>query len=212
MNIKLKISFNDGLLDIDGNPITMVGVSDHDLLLEPFYATERDILSIVMDEPTQKYIDMVREMIFNSSILADDNLAPESLAKFSLSVEEVFRLKRQYVICLTAYDFYKTFYRDYMKSIKKSKFLGDIRVSLDVEKDPSFIMNVFNDAKECYTSIEVSIGVGLGMAIFVKGSNNICNNRSDRQWFPAVNGSIPRIPIAASKVTGFCSKYKIGSK
>ncbi|MDB4533396.1 hypothetical protein N9242_00890 [Vicingaceae bacterium] len=206
------MSFNDGLLDIDGNPITIVGTASHDLLLDPFYATERDILSIVMDEPTTKYIDMVREMIFNSSIMANDKITNTMLANNNIDAEQGFRLKRQYVICLTSYDFYKTFYRDYMKSIKKSKFLGDVKVSLDVEKDPSFIVNVFNDAKECYLSIENILGVGLGMSTFSKGVNNACNYTSDRQWFPGLNGGNPRTPIAANKAMGFCSKYKIGVK
>jgi len=212
MNIRQTVSFNDGLQDILGNPIQIVGAVYYDILLDPFYCTERDILSIVMEEPSDKYIEWVRELIFNASIRADDVFNTIILKSLELTEEQEFRLKRQYVICLVSYQFYKDFYKDFMKSIKKTKFLGDVKVSLDVEKDPSFIMQVSDDAKECYESIADMIGVGAGMNCFVKGRSNPCNYTSERQWYPKLDGGHPNVPIAANKAITFCNKYKIGVK
>lgn len=209
MNINTSISINDGVLDTSGNPITLSGTISVDMLLSPFYATEKDILSIIMDEPSGEYINQVREIIFNSSVMVDDKITPSMISEFGLSSDQIFRLKRQYVICLSAYEFAKGFYRDYLRAIKKSKFLGDVKVSLDVEKDPSFIMQISADAKECFESIESSMA-GVGMSSFVKGRTNSCSKSSSRQWYPGLGGGNPRVPIAASKVVGFCNKYKIG--
>ena len=212
MNIRETISINDGLQDVYGNPIIIEGFVYHDILLDPLYCTVRDILSIVMDEPSEKYIEYCRELIFNSSIRADDVFNTLVLKQMALSDEQEFRLKRQYVICLTSYQFYKDFYKDYMRAIKKSKFLGDVKVSLDVEKDPSFVMQIVADAKECFEAIANSVGVGAGMETFVKGRSNSCNMTSSREWFPKLDGGYPNVPIAANKVTNFCTKYKIGVK
>jgi len=212
MNIRQTTSFNDGLQDILGNPIQIVGTVYYDILLDPFYCTERDILLIVMEEPSDKYIEWVRELIFNASIRADDVFNTEILKALGLTPEQEFRLKRQYVICLASYQFYKDFYKDYMRSIKKSKFLGDVKVSLDVEKDPTFIMQISDDAKECYESIADIVGVGAGMNSFVKGRSNCCNYTSSRQWYPKLDGGHPNVPIAANKAVTFCNKYKIGVK
>jgi len=99
-----------------------------------------------------------------------------------------------------------------MRSIKKSKFFGDVKVSLDIEKDPTFIMQISNDAKECYESIASMVGLGAGIGSFVKGKSNSCNNESNRQWFRSLDGGSPKVPIAANKVSSFCGKYKIGIK
>jgi len=212
MNIRETVSFNDGLQDVSGNPITIVGSVYYDILLDPFYCTERDILSIVMEEPSDKYIEWARELIFNSSIRADDVFNTIILKAFGLTPEQEFRLKRQYVICLVSYQFYKDFYKDYMKSIKKSKFLGDVKVSLDVEKDPSFVLSIADDAKECYEAIADMVGVGTGINSYVKGRSNPCNNTSHREWYPKLDGGYPYVPIAANKAVTFCTKYKIGVK
>ena len=210
MNINTTISISTGVLDTDGNEISLAGSASVDMLLNPFYATENDILSIVMDEPSQEYSTRIREIIFNSSVMADDKITASMIIESGMTTVQAFRIKRQYVICLSAYEFSKAFYRDYLRSIKKSKFLGDVKVSLDIEKDPSFIMQISADAKECFESIETAMGVGVGMASFVKGRNNSCGKTSSREWYPNIGNGSPRVPIAANKAVGFCNKYKIG--
>lgn len=208
MNINFELSFNSGLRDTSGNEISLSGLLSEDILLTPFYATENDVLLILMEEPTIAYEHKVRELIFNNSIIIDDKL----LGIIDIPEDQLFRLKRQYVMCLSIYQFCKIFYQDYMKSVKKTKFLGDVKVSLDVEHDPSFIMQMANDAKECFEEIEdiLMITSGGTMSSFVKGRGNSCNYVSNRQWYPKIRGSNPRVPIAASKVGSFCVKYKIG--
>ena len=208
MNINFALSFNSGLRDTSGNEISLSGSLSEDILLTPFYATENDILLILMDEPSVAYHNRARELIFNNSVVVDDKLRLVA----DIESDRLFRLKRQYVMCLSIYQFCKIFYKDYMKSIKKSKFLGDVKVTLDVERDPSFIMQMANDAKECYEEIEeiLMIAGGGAMSSFVKGRSNACNYTSNRQWYPKTHGNNPRVPIAASKVGSFCVKYKIG--
>lgn len=210
MNIKLNLSFNNGLLDTGGNPVSLVGTISEDMLLSPFYATENDVLSVIMDDPEDAHKQKVREIIFNSSIVADDKITNSVMAEWDIPADQAFRIKRQYVICMSVYEFSKGFYRDYLRAIKKSKFLGDVKVSLDIEKDPSFIMQISNDAKDCFEEITDSLTGGTGMSSFVKGRSNSCNIVSNRQWFPGLGRGMPRIPIAASKASAFCAKYKIG--
>ena len=204
MNINFTLSFNDGLIDTSGNPVSLSGSLSEDILLDPFYATENDVLIILMEEPTMAQVHTVRELIFNNSIVIDDKLR----AATGIDSEQMFRIKRQYVICASTYQFCKVFYKDYMRSVKKSKFLGDVKVSLDIEHDPSFLLQIAADAKECMEEIEMMSGSS--MSSFVKGRGNSCNYTSNRQWYPKTHGNNPRVPIAASKVGSFCSKYKIG--
>lgn len=210
MNIQLNISLNSGLMDLGGNPVSIAGSICEDMFLTPFYATEHDVLSAIMDGPSSAYTKRVREIIFNSSLKAQETLSDATLKEWGITGPEAFKLRRQYTICMSVYEFSKGFYRDYLSAVKKSKFLGDVKVSLDISKDPTFIMQMSNDAKECFTGIASCINGGTGMKSFVLGRSNACNTTSHRQWFPAFDRGHPRVPIAANHFLTFGSKYKIG--
>lgn len=211
-NINIKVSINSGiLLDTEGNPINPADQLELNIMLSPFYAMEQDVLGIFIDEHAP-YLETVRKIIFESSIKIDDILTTELQSSLELTDQQAFRIKREYVICNSVFVFAKIFYRDYLRSVKKSKFLADIKVSLEIEREPKLIEDLQRDAKECVDEIEQLLTTaGTGMRSFVKGSHNPCNKRSDRQWFPGMGNGSPRVPIAASKASTFCRKYKIGA-
>jgi hypothetical protein len=208
-NIRIDIGLT-GLLDTTSNPITVSSTGSFDILLSPFYATEQDIIGPYADE-VGEYTTSIRRHIFEASIKVDQILTTQRVQYLGLTDQELFMLKRNYVICWAVYQFGKVFYRDYLKSIKKSKFLGDFKVSLEVEKEPSLIQRIADDAKECYEELEELFGLSDGMGTFVKGRYNECNQRSDRQWWPGDRTGYPHIPIAATKSSTFCRRYKIGA-
>lgn len=212
-NIKLTIGINPGhLLDTDGQELAASGEASFNIFLNPFYCMEQDVANVFMDD-FSTYVDKLRKMIFEGSIEVDTILTQSNIDSMGLTPEQAFMLKREYVICKSVYKFGRIFHRDYMSKVKKSKFLADVKVSLEVENDPSMIKSIISDAKDCYEEIEDMIGTmgGTGMASFVKGGSNPCNNRSHRQWWPGNGSGEPRIPIAARKSATFCSKYKIGA-
>lgn len=217
MNIKIVIKIGPELLDTVGDPIILSGETSQSVLLDPMYATENDVLAAIMDETSPHYIEMARNIIFNASISARDKLSDKDFLRWEFTPEEVFRIRRQYTICLSIYNFAKRFHRDYAGGISKSKSIGDISVSLDIKADPVFLIAMIKDAKECADKIVEEIASdggesGVGMATFVKGRLNIASQikSSWRLWYPATGGNNPKTSIAANKAWVFNKKYKIG--
>jgi hypothetical protein len=207
-NINLTVGVS-GLLDTNSNPITVLNQGSFNILLSPFYAMEQDVLGVFLEEQ-DNYISGIRKTIFEGSIRVDGFLNPTVQESLQLSDEEAFRLKREYVICFSVYNFSKVFYRDYLTSIKKSKFLADLKVSMEIERDPQFIKMISHDAKDCMEELEAMFGIGSGFSSFVKGRSNSCNSTSNRSWYPGIGSGYPRVPIAATKASVFCKEYKIG--
>jgi hypothetical protein len=148
-NIRLGISINPGVLIDEGSVATNpVGSQSLDILLNPFYAMEQDIVSVFADDGIE-YFAAIRKIIFEASIKVNDVLTPARQSHLMLSAQEAFRMKREYVTCVAIYKFGNIFNRDYLKSVKKSKFLADVKVSLEIEKDPSLIKQIAADAYDC---------------------------------------------------------------
>lgn len=215
MNIQINISLNSGTLqNTDGQDIVLSSNQfDYDFYLDPFYATENDILCVFMDE-YDDYIARIRKMIFEGSVKIHNILTEKLRKQLGMSVQEAFLFKRQYVICYSIYNFSKIFYREYLTSVKKSKFLADVKISLEVEKDPSLIANIGQDAKDCMKDLEAMLGTagGLQFMTFVKGECNSNNQVSFRMWFPTLGSNYPRIPVASDKYAVGNNLYKIGSQ
>ena len=208
MNVRIESGLT-ALLDNQGAPLSVVERGVFDIFLSPFYAMEQDVVFIYAEEG-EEYYQKVRHIIFEASMRADHLLTPQRISSFGLSKQESFMLKRNYTICKAVYEFGKIFNRDYLQSVKKSKFLGDVKVSLDIEKDPTLIKQIADDAKHCFKELEGMFEIGSGMSSFVKGRSNPCNQQSHRQWWPSEGSGNPRVSIAATKAAGFCRKYKIG--
>lgn len=210
-NINLSILFGSGLLGANSESVTVIGEYIDDIFLEPMYAIPSDVMG-VFAEDIGSYEQQIKKLIFENSIKADQMFTPERVTTLRLTPEMSFMLKRQFVICSSIYRFGDIFFRDYLKSVKKSKFLADFKVSLEVEKDPTLIKKIIDDAKECMDEIAGMLSVGFNFETFSKGSCNPCNlKRPYREWWPSEGGNRPNVPLAASKASDFFRIYKIGA-
>ena len=197
MNEQLTLSFN-GILDSEQNPLSIEPVVVN-LLLTPFYATESDISSAYLIDGSS-YVENIRKIILNGSI-SIDNLIDMLGLKLNLSDKQLFIMKRDYVICYGIYELGKQINLDYLKSHNKSKFLGDVKVSLEIQNDPTFLTMTLEDAKHCLDSITKLLNDMASsdamMDTFVKGELNPNNKFSWREWYNSY--PLSTAPVAAVK-------------
>ena len=174
INLKLSIPFKD-----TNETLTLVA----DTLLEPFYITEREVLSVFLEEYSDRFVKGAREIIFYSSIKADEIL---ELKLQHFDIEELKTIRRQLTLCLAIIGFGNKFNSDFIKSMSRSKTLADFTVSTTVANDSGFLNNIIKDAQTCVndlTSLIQEINSGDSVArLFVKGQLNIVNYDSNRLW------------------------------
>lgn len=196
MNINLDISIQ-GLLDKASVPLD-ASVSDN-LMLSPFYASIRDVEQFFPEEVvfTDDFSKKLSEEIFNSSIYIDNYIKSK---RMNLSEEDLYYIKRQYVICAAASYSANRIYANSLSSSKVRKELGDFVVERSVTYADSTIANAGKDAKQCMAEIlaEIDSMASIIAEGFVKGSNLASNKSSWRIWHhPDIQS---RVPIAADKV------------
>ena len=215
MNIKFSIRLqNDVLKDTDGNSIVFDKSESYystPMMLSPLYALPTDINDVFIEEPGI-YESVLYKILFEGSMKIDTYLTSRVISCLGLSAEDAFYIKRSFTICYATYQFAKVFYRDYLKSIKKSKFLADVKISLEVEKDPDLITAVQNDAKKCMEEIIEALTARQSMQGFVKGSANPTSKFSAREWMPSLGNNCPDISIATSKAFFGGRIVKVGSQ
>ena len=174
INLKLSIPFKD-----TDETLTLVA----DTLLEPFYITEREVLSVFLEEYSDRFIKGAREIIFYSSIKANEIL---ELKLQHFDIEELKTIRRQLTLCLAIIGFGNKFNSDFIKSMSRSKTLADFTVSTTVANDSGFLNNIIKDAQTCVndlTSLIQEINSGDSVArLFVKGQLNTVNYDSNRLW------------------------------
>ena len=174
INLKLSIPFKD-----TNETLTVVA----DTLLEPFYITEREVLSVFLEEYSDRFVKGVREIIFYSSIKANEIL---ELKLQHFDIEELKTIRRQLTLCLAIIGFGNKFNSDFIKSMSRSKTLADFTVSTTVANDSGFLNNIIKDAQTCVndlTSLIQEINSGDSVArLFVKGQSNTLNYDSSRLW------------------------------
>lgn len=172
INLKLSIPFKD-----TDETLTLVT----DTLLEPFYITEREVLSVFLEEYSDRFVKGAREIIFYSSIKANEILKIQHF-----DIEELKTIRRQLTLCLAIIGFGNKFNSDFIKSMSRSKTLADFTVSTTVANDSGFLNNTIKDAQTCVndlTSLIQEINSGDSVArLFVKGQLNIVNYDSNRLW------------------------------
>lgn len=211
-NINISITLNATNF-IDENSVQLVPDSSAsiNMLLSPFYATEMDVMMPFGEDPGS-YTDKIKEIIFNNSLKIDQLLTSERKKYLELSDADAYMLKRNYVICSSVYRFGDIFFKDYLQSIKKTKFLADFKVSLEMDKDPGLIKKLIGDARECMDEIMDMLQIGNGFMTFSKGSMNPYNKTAGtREWWPSEGNSNPKVSIATSKAASFLKVYKIGA-
>lgn len=172
-----------------------------DVALSPFYTTEYDVLgSIFLDGYGTQYIPQIRDLIFNASVDIDNLLTLYSM-KLNLTDKQLFIIKRDYATCYATYSIANLVNIEATASKSKSKFLGDVKVSVKYDSNPTYLDQLIADAKMCFESIKemlMQMDASLLMIqTFVKGDSNINNNASNREWWhwlPTQN-----VPLASSK-------------
>lgn len=216
MNINLDISIQ-GLLDKASVPLN-INASDN-IGLSPFYASVRDVEQFFPEDIsfTDDFIKKLNEEIFNSSIYIDNYIKSKCL---KMTEEDLYYIKRQYVICSAASYSANRVYANSLKSSKVRKELGDFVVERSVAYSDSTIANSGKEAKGCMAEIlsEIDSMAAIIAQGFVKGSNIASNKSSWRAWHHPDRES--RVPIAADKIrentgvyykTGVAHAYKYNS-
>lgn len=194
-------------------PAWNVNISQN-MFLSPIYATVEDIYLKFFDEDPEenlnKYYFQIEEFIFNYS-KEFNRIFP--VLDIPVSEEIKFMIKNEYVVCKTVYAFGSRFYKDYATSISKSKFLADLKVSLEISKDPGMIKGLLDDAKNCADEIKKRIALlrNKTMQTYVKGEANAKNKTvNPREWFPSTIPRTTNSSFANAYISNFTKKYKIG--
>lgn len=208
-NSLINIKLGTGIKTVDQKNISSGQSFSVNLGLDPLYATTEDVLERFVDEETHKYSEIAKKFIFEASQKADMLFSKAKLS--GASTEEIYYLKREYSICYAIYKFAKVFNRDFLTSVKKQKFVADVKVSIDIAKDPSSIREIGKDAESCTKDLESLLDSSSQFGLFVKGQNSSKAEDISRRWYPSENGKgLPREPIAASKYYFNNRLYKIG--
>lgn len=192
INVKITIPFKDSVDTL---------VVSADLLLNPFYVSERELLAIFLETYTEEQFKSAREIIFFNSITADE-LIKDHLK--DLPEKELALFRRNLVLCLSTVAFGNKFNSDFIKSLSRSKSLAEFSVSTTNVNDPQFVVNIIKDAKQCVEEakelIEVISMNGEGLIKwFVKGENSANAKHSDRLWHHFNLSSLSREVHASQK-------------
>ena len=199
-----KVDFKDG-------SSANVAESASEISLSPFYASIRDIELNVPAENvsfTEQFSKDVSEIIFNKSIWIDNYIRRK---KINLSDEELYMIKRDFVICSVLAGVANKLYGTLLKGQSVKKVLGDFEVQRDSTFDVSYALKFANESKGCADDVlaaidEASTLLAVG---FVKDKRNCSNRVSNREWHHPNYRSI--MPIAANKFLETDGKfYKTG--
>ena len=215
MNEKITITFLSGdLKDTTGEKVNIMDVFEEDIMLKPFYATEDDIISVFMQDK-EKYWDMTRKIIFNAQVKADFFLRNFAFDYSKVTEAQIFQLKRDYVICNQVYQFAKQFNADFLKSVNKTKMLGDLKVTVGMHKAGNGANIIMQDAQACVDELEQTFdllrigGGGTMLKGFNKNGANGGAFKPGRQWWPG-EPQEPMVSIATRHYQHLGKFYKIG--
>lgn len=214
MNIKIKIRLKNDVLKTADNTKFLTfdkAVYIQNIFMIPWYATLGDVTPKFMEEPGI-YEQVLKKYIHEGSMEADTIINSRVVEFFGLSPEITFYIKRRFTICYATYHFAQVFYRDYLKSIKKQKFLADVKVSLEIEKEPDFINKIRADALLCMEEIKNAATALDNMRGFVKGECNPCNAVVGRLWYPSQGENWPDSSLATAKTYYKGKLHKVGDQ
>lgn len=183
MNINLKLNIP---LVHEETGDTLKAKVKSDVLLNPFYATEEDILP-KFNDLTEEDIYYLRKQIFNASLTV--NRLTEKIEMLRvLSPTQLFAMRRDYVICLATLDLAKRVSSFLKKAQSQSKTLGDFSVSRSETSDNTSITTIINTSLECIKEMNNLIMVTEQERVlpreFIKGRYNTSNiQANDRLWW-----------------------------
>lgn len=191
---------------------TTLLVSSH-LFLTPFYALESDVIT-PFSNVEEDHLPWIRKLIFNSSLTV--YRLTKSLEKTSIiNSEDLFLLRRDFVICMVTNEMAKQFNKDLAASASRSKSLGDFSVSVSTKGDSSVILQILRDSTSCIAEMKSLIEELTQSLIipksFVKGRYNAKTQISGRLWWHDQLGTSLIDGYGSSKYLYNGEKYKAGS-
>lgn len=179
INLKLKLKLVNQQAEIK------VIKTSATILLNPYYASEDEIISVFSDLTDEKLL-LTRKLIFNNSILALNLTRTVEKLNILPSVE-LFALRRDLTICLTTNDLAKHLNKDLINANQRSKTLGDFAVSTSTRADNTVLKEVLANSSNCIAELK-----GLILDIeservlpkaFTKGILNPNSKMSSRLWW-----------------------------
>ena len=183
MNVNLKLKLP--LISLS-NPLEkkVITVSTQ-LMLNPIYALEEDVIT-PFTTLKEEQLPWVRKLLFDSSITV--YRLTKTIEKLNLITEEdLFSLRRDFVICMVTNEMAKQLYKDALSTISRSKSLGDFSVSTSTKSDSAAISRIMSDSNSCITGMKALISdmelSGLTPATFTKGASNPSTRKSARLWW-----------------------------
>jgi hypothetical protein len=184
------------------------------VLLEPYYCTEDDILNPFEEFDSNNSV-YVRSIIFNASLRVYNETI--KIARIGiLSPEDLLFLQRDYTICIATADFTKKLKVDYLGTISRMKKLGDFQVQTSNKTDGTIINKLLKDTedciKECKQLIKDIESERVLPQIFAKGSNNPMNTQVlGRIWWLSHFNPHITDAYASTKILSNNNRYKVGN-
>lgn len=188
-----------------------------DVGLVPFYAAPEDILLFFSDEGSTEWVEnfeRVVNLVFNGSRSFDRLLAYNSITIGSDMTR--MAIAEKYTICYATYWAGIKLFKDRLKSISKTKNLGDFGISYRGDKDNTAVEAIIKDAKKCLDDIgeyisELSAAeIGKAKVFMFRKSGAKVSQYSTRRW----DYMTPELGIAYAgnkRVLQDGSSYKTGA-
>lgn len=198
MNIDFKLKLP--LISIeDPTKKNSINIYSH-LMLKPLYALESDVISS-FSNLEDKDLPWVRKLLFNSSLTVYRLTKPlEGLS--IISKEDLFLLRRDFVICIVTNEIAKQSNKDLAASISRAKTLGDFSVSTSKKGDSAVLLQIIKDSSDCIDEMKDLINDLEQSTIlprsFVKGRYNPRTRVTGRLWWHS--------ELSERVVDGFASK------
>lgn len=183
-NIKLKITLS-GL--ITGAADTII---DTDVLLSPFYANPEDVLSAFFEEGSEEWVnnfEKIINLIFLGSKTFDRIVKSNSIVFPEPSTIKTSTAE-QYAICYATYWAGIKLFKSNMKSVSKTKNLGDFNISYRGDSNTLPVDSIILDAKSCMDSISRYLDElsgaqqGSPKGFSFRLANAKVNENSTRRW------------------------------
>lgn len=182
MNIDFKLKLP--LINEETSETSFLNVSAQ-LMLKPLYALESDVIS-PFETLDEKSFPWIRKLLFNAS------LTVYRLTKFLentniISKDDLFLLRRDFVICIVTNEMSKQLNKDLAASLSRSKTLGDFSVSTSKKGDSSVLLQLIRDSSDCIAEMKQTIEdlqqSSILPATFVKGQYNPRTKLIGRLWW-----------------------------
>jgi len=140
---------------ITGEPDLVI---PNDIGLTPFYANPEEILLIYSDEGSEDWIknfEKIVNIVFNGSKDFDRFLR---INRFEVSDPSVrAAMAEKYVLCYATYWSGIKIFKDSIKSVSKTKNLGDFQVSYRGDQNTTPVDSIIKDARDCLVDLKAEI-------------------------------------------------------